>query len=227
MTITDCITVRWLGQWEYQACWHAMQQYTNQRDADSPDEIWLLEHPPIFTQGQNGKPEHLLAPGNIPVIKTDRGGQVTFHGPGQLMIYTLIDIKRKKLNVREFVCQLERAVIDFLSAYGIKAHAKREAPGVYIAEKKLCSVGLRIRRGAAYHGMAFNVAMDLTPFQRINPCGYAALTMTQFADHGGLKETYATGQELTTYLMRNLGYNKQNFTHDYPEHSDGNQTDAR
>ena len=185
--IAEHLNIRWLGRQEYLACWASMQQFTNARNDETMDEIWLLEHHPVFTQGQNGKPEHVLNPGNIPIVQTDRGGQVTYHGPGQLMIYTLIDLKRKKLNVRELVTRLEQSIIDLLAEYGITALAKREAPGVYMDDKKICSIGLRIRKGCAYHGIAFNVALDLEPFTRINPCGFKELQMTQFAELGGPK----------------------------------------
>ena len=199
--------VRWLGQQDYVSCWQAMRNFTDQRDDSTVDEIWLLEHPPVFTQGQNGKPEHVLNPANIPVIKTDRGGQVTYHGPGQLMIYTLVDIKRKKMNIRELVTRLEQAIIDYLASLSIKAAAKREAPGVYVEDKKIASIGLRVRKGCAYHGIAFNIAMDLEPFKRINPCGFAKLQMTQLINEsgsafsGGVKEA---GNEFAHYLTRQL-----------------------
>lgn len=209
--MTDALTVRWLGSQEYLSCWQAMQQFTNQRQADTPDEIWLLEHYPVFTQGQNGKAEHILDPGDVPIIATDRGGQVTYHGPGQLMVYTLIDIKRKQLNVRSFVSNLEQTIIDLLAQYGITAAAKREAPGVYVHEKKICSIGLRIRRGCTYHGIAFNVCMDLQPFSRINPCGFAELKMTQLAALGGVQETRQAGEQLINYLIKNLGYTSANY----------------
>jgi lipoyl(octanoyl) transferase len=183
-----------------------MQQFTHHRHEQSIDEIWLLEHHPIFTQGQNGKAEHVLDSGDIPVVKTDRGGQVTYHGPGQLIVYTLIDLQRKKLHVRQLVTLLEQSVIGLLADYGAPAYAKREAPGVYVAGKKICSIGLRIRRGCAYHGIAFNVAMDLAPFARINPCGFTALEMTQFSALGGLNGTLETGHKLTNYLVKKLGY---------------------
>jgi lipoyl(octanoyl) transferase len=207
--MNNTVLLRWLKQQDYLSCWQAMQAFTNQRDAHTMDEMWLLEHDPVFTQGQNGKPEHLLNPGHIPVIQTDRGGQITYHGPGQLMVYTLIDIKRKHLNVREFVSILEDSIIQLLANYNIVAHAKREAPGVYVEEKKICSIGLRVRRGCVYHGIAFNISMDLEPFSRINPCGYKALQMTQFADLGGLTETVKSGQELINFLIKNLGYTTQ------------------
>lgn len=209
--ILNTLIIRWLGQQDYSACWQAMQQFTNQRNEHTLDEIWLLEHHPVFTQGQNGKPEHILDPGLIPVVQTDRGGQVTYHGPGQLMVYTLIDLQRKKLNVRELVTQLEQSVIDLLTHHGIHAYAQRKAPGVYVDEKKICSIGLRIRRGCAYHGIAFNVAMDLAPFTRINPCGFTSLKMTQLSALSHLKETLATGQQLTNYLIKNLGYTTSSY----------------
>lgn len=213
---TGIINVRWLGQQDYLSCWQNMQQFTNNRNEKSSDEIWLLEHQPVFTQGQNGKPEHILDPGGIPIVQTDRGGQVTYHGPGQLMVYTLIDLKRKKLNVRELVNLLEQSVIDLLAENKINAHARLDAPGVYISfgrsiEKKICSIGLRIRRGCSYHGIAFNINMDLKPFTQINPCGFAKLKMTQLAELGGPKDTLETGRKLTNYLVKNLRYTKAHF----------------
>lgn len=204
--IPDILTVRWLGSKDYQPCWEAMQEFTQSRNENTADEVWLLEHTPVFTQGQNGKPEHVLNPGNIPVVQTDRGGQVTYHGPGQLMVYTLIDLRRKKINVRELVTALEQSVVDLLAEYGITAAAKQEAPGVYVGDKKICSIGLRIRKGCSYHGIAFNVALDLEPFSRINPCGFAQLQMVQFSELGGLKSTFETGRGLVKYLSKNLRY---------------------
>lgn len=175
--MSNPLLVRQLGRCAYLPIWQAMQDFTDNRDASSQDEVWLVEHDPVFTQGQAGKDEHLLAPGDIPVIQVDRGGQVTYHGPGQQMLYVLLDIKRRKLGVRQLVNAMEQAVVDTLAAHGIVAFAKPDAPGVYVDEKKICSVGLRIRKGCSFHGLAFNVDMDLTPFQRINPCGYAGLEM--------------------------------------------------
>jgi lipoyl(octanoyl) transferase len=209
--IAHTLTVKWLGQQDYLSCWQAMQQFTHERTADTTDEIWLLEHPPVFTQGQNGKPEHILNPGDIPIVQTDRGGQVTYHGPGQLMVYVLIDLRRKQLNVRDFVTHLEQSIIDLLAAFTIDAYAKREAPGIYIAEKKIGSIGLRVKRGCTYHGIAFNVCMDLAPFNRINPCGFTQLKMTQFSALGGLKQPQEAGKQLINYLMKNLGYTTTNF----------------
>lgn len=202
----DMLTIRWLGQQDYLATWQAMQQFTQQRNEATRDEIWLLEHHPVFTQGQNGKQEHVLDPGTIPVIQTDRGGQVTYHGPGQLMVYTLIDLKRKKLNIRKLVTCLEQSVIDLLAEYGIIAEAKREAPGVYVKQNKICSIGLRIRKGCSYHGIAFNIAMDLGPFNRIHPCGFSQLKMTQLCEFTEVKGTLETGHHLVNYLMKNLRY---------------------
>jgi lipoyl(octanoyl) transferase len=217
MTTKASVTIRWLGRQDYLPCWQAMQRYTQSRQENQADEIWLLEHHSVYTQGQNGKPEHILAPGNIPIIKTDRGGQVAYHGPGQLMVYTLIDIKRKKLNVREFVCRLEQSVIDLLATHHVEAYAKREAPGIYIGEKKICSLGLRIRKGCTYHGLALNVAMDLEPYQRINPCGFSDLKMTQLSEVSSLHDPQSVGHELINYLIKNLGYNEPRFINNYPE----------
>jgi lipoyl(octanoyl) transferase len=197
---------------DYLSCWQAMKNFTDQRTADTIDEIWALEHPPIFTQGQNGKPEHVLNPGQIPVIKTDRGGQITYHGPGQLMLYTLVDVKRKQLNVRELVTVLEQSVIQLLADQNITAEAKCSAPGVYVNDQKICSVGLRIRRGCAYHGLALNVAMDLEPFSRINPCGFATLTMTQLQTLQPSANLNATRNKLIEYLTTNLRYTTHEFS---------------
>jgi lipoyl(octanoyl) transferase len=174
--------LRWLGLVEYEPTWRAMQRFTDERGADTPDEIWLLEHSPVFTLGMNGDRSHLLSPGDIPVVAIDRGGHVTYHGPGQLVVYPLIDIRRAALGVRDLITALERTVIAYLSDRGIVAVLRPQAPGVYVDERKIASVGLRIRRNGSYHGLAFNIDMDLRPFQRINPCGYAGLTMTQLAD---------------------------------------------
>ncbi len=212
---TASVTVRFLGKQDYCATWHAMQQFTAERNAATPDEIWLLEHAPVFTQGQNGKAEHILQADTIPIVQTDRGGQVTYHGPGQLIAYTLIDIKRKAFTIRQLVTKLEQAIIDLLAAYHIAATARRDAPGVYVAEKKICSIGLRVRRGCTYHGIAFNVAMDLNPFTHINPCGMSALKMTQFSALGGLTNVPETGRNLMQYLMKNLGYTSANYLSDY------------
>src|SRR4051812_17089195 len=197
-------TVRWLGKVDYEPTWREMQRITDSRDAETPDEIWLLEHPPVFTLGMNADPSHVLAAGDIPVVKIDRGGQVTYHGPGQLVVYPLIDIRRAGLGVRDLVTALERAVIEYCSSFGIQAECRRNAPGVYVNDRKIASVGLRIRRGASYHGLAFNVNMDLEPFQRINPCGYAGLQMTQLADFRPGITVEETGRAFAPFLQRAL-----------------------
>ena len=178
------IATRWLGRVPYQPTWLAMQRFTEQRTAATPDEIWLLEHDPVFTLGMNSDRAHLLAPGDIPVVQIDRGGQVTYHGPGQLVVYPLIDVRRAAIGVRALVSALERTVIEYCAQFGVRADCRAAAPGVYVDDRKLASVGLRIRRGGSYHGLAINVSMDLEPFLRINPCGHAGLAMTQLADLG-------------------------------------------
>ena len=175
----DKILVRHLGLQPYEPVSQAMHDFTDMRDDTTPDEIWLVEHMPVSTQGQAGKAEHLLMTGDIPVIQSDRGGQVTYHGPGQQVMYVLLNLKRRKLGVRELVTLLEQTVVNTLAEYGIDAHPRADAPGVYVGEMKICSLGLRIRKGCSFHGLALNINMDLTPFQRINPCGYAGMEMTQ------------------------------------------------
>jgi len=177
--VLQTLIIRDLDQVDYVSTWHRMRDITIARDNTRMDELWLLEHPPVFTLGQAGKPEHVLAAGDIPVIPIDRGGQVTYHGPGQLVAYPLIDIRRKNISVHHFVRTLEQITIALLKEYGINANTRENAPGVYVEQEKICSIGLRIKRGCSYHGIALNVAMDLSPFQRINPCGYAGLQMTQ------------------------------------------------
>ena len=196
---------RALGLADYETTWRAMQQFTEVRDSTTPDEIWLLEHPPVFTLGLNGNPAHLLAPGDIPVLHIDRGGQVTYHGPGQLVVYPLIDLKRAKLGIRDLVCALEQSVIETLAGYDIEAGTRSGAPGVYVDERKIASVGLRVRRGCTYHGLAFNISMDLEPFRRINPCGYAGLEVTQVADLGGPAEVSVVMRDFEACLRDRLG----------------------
>ncbi|WP_293936839.1 lipoyl(octanoyl) transferase LipB [Iodobacter sp.] len=180
------LIVKQLGMVEYEPTWRAMQAFTDSRSAETSDEIWLLEHPPVYTQGQAGKPEHLIAATDIPVVQIDRGGQVTYHGPGQVVAYVLLDVRRLGIGVRELVRKLEQSVIDTLADYGVTAYGKVDAPGVYVnptlGEAKIASLGLRIRNGCCFHGLALNVNMDLTPFDWINPCGYAGLRVTQLAD---------------------------------------------
>ncbi len=196
--------VEWLGRVPYEPIWRAMQRYTEQRTADSPDRIWLLEHDPVFTLGMNADDSHVLSPGDIPVVRIDRGGQVTYHGPGQLVVYPLIDTRRSGLGVRQLVTALEQAVIELAARSGIQAQCRAGAPGVYVADRKLASVGLRIRRGGSYHGLALNVDMDLEPFGCINPCGYAGLRMTQLADHGGPREVAAVAAQFAELLLARL-----------------------
>lgn len=188
--------VRQLGTQDYIPIWNEMQSFTDNRDKDTPDEIWLVEHNPVFTQGQAGKEEHILAPGDIPIVKVDRGGQVTYHGPGQQMMYILLDIRRLKTGVRELVTALEQCIVNTLKKDGIEAYPKADAPGVYVNEQKVCSVGLRIRKGCSFHGLAFNVNMDLSPFQRINPCGYQGLEMTDSARLGGVDNMKDAGNAI-------------------------------
>lgn len=183
-----------------------MHHYTDQRDDQSRDEIWLVEHPPVFTQGQAGKAEHLLMPGDIPVVQSDRGGQVTYHGPGQQVMYVLIDVKRRKLGVRQLVTILEETVIATLATFGVSARARADAPGVYVGEEKICSLGLRIRKGCSFHGLALNVAMDLSPFLRINPCGYAGMSMTQLKNFQPEVTTEQVRAPLISAFARLSGY---------------------
>jgi len=198
-------TFRWLGRVDYEPTWRDMQRFTERRDASTRDEAWFLEHPPVFTQGMNGRAEHVLAPGDIPVVSIDRGGQVTYHGPGQLVVYPLLDLRRLGLGVRDLVCGLERAISALAAAHGIEAAGRRDAPGVYAGGRKLASLGLRVRRGASYHGLALNVDMDLEPFGRINPCGYAGLEMTQLAALGARLTVREAAEQLAPLLARELG----------------------
>jgi len=209
--MSQTLFIRQLGLQDYEPVWRQMQQFTDQRDESTEDELWLVEHPPIFTLGMNGKPEHLLDPGEIPVIKIDRGGQVTYHGPGQLVAYLLIDIKRRKLGIRAMVEKIEQAIIDLLADYQIQARGRRDAPGVYVGDAKIAALGLRVRRGCTFHGLALNVNMDLEPYSRINPCGYAGLEVTQLSDLGGPDAIEAVTKPLTQYLARHLAYNGVEF----------------
>lgn len=192
--------VRLLGRVDYEPTWRAMQAFTASRDGVTPDELWLLEHPPVFTLGQAGKPEHLLRDIDVPVVKIDRGGQVTYHGPGQLVAYLLIDLARRKLKVRELVTLMEQAVIDLLRGYGIQGERVAGAPGVYVAGAKIAALGLRVKNGCSYHGLALNVNMDLTPFTAINPCGYSGLQVTQLADLGIAEDVNTVGERLVGVL---------------------------
>ena len=196
--------IRSLGLVEYEPTWHTMQRFTAERTADSADEIWLVQHPPTFTQGQAGKPEHLLNPTAIPVVKIDRGGQITYHGPGQIVAYLLLDLRRWKINVRELVRLMEQAVIDVLAEYGVAAHGREEAPGVYVGDAKIAALGLKIKKGCCYHGLAFNVDMDLSPFSNVNPCGYRGLRVTQVIECGITVPIEELQAQLTQNLVQGL-----------------------
>ncbi|MGF1739569.1 lipoyl(octanoyl) transferase LipB [Vibrio profundum] len=200
------LLVKRLGRQDYLPVWQAMHDFTDNRTDESVDEIWLVEHNPVFTQGQAGKAEHVLDAGAIPVVQSDRGGQVTYHGPGQLVAYFLINLRRKKLGVRDLVTHIENIVINTLSAYQIDSSARPDAPGVYVESKKICSLGLRIRKGCSFHGLALNVNMDLSPFHRINPCGYQGMEMTQISQLGGPEDMVVVEQQLVKELISQLDY---------------------
>lgn len=201
------IIIRKFESLAYEKSYEAMQAFTLHRNEMSLDEFWVLQHPPVFTQGQAGKKEHILNPGNIPIVQSDRGGQVTYHGPGQLIVYVLIDIKRKNIGIRKLVNALEQATIDLLAEYQIQAETRTDAPGVYVEGAKICSLGLRIRKGASYHGLSFNVDMDLEPFSRINPCGFANLKITQLKEFIKPPTFEELENQLILHLCRHLGYN--------------------
>ena len=201
--------VRELGRQAYEPVWRAMQRFTDARTEATPDELWLVEHDPVFTLGQAGKPEHVLMPGDIPVLHVDRGGQVTYHGPGQLVAYPLLDLKRLKIGVREYVCRIEQAVIDTLADWNIDARRREGAPGVYVNGAKIAALGIRVRRGCSFHGLAFNIAMDLEPFQRINPCGYAGLQVTCVKDLGGPSDPRVIQTGLVDHLAVQFGLRPQ------------------
>ena len=194
-----------LGRRDYVPLWRSMQKFTDERDDSTRDEVWFCEHPPVFTLGLNAAKEHVLAPGDIPVVQIDRGGQVTYHGPGILMVYPLIDIRRANIGVRKLVTALEQSVVDLTATYGVNAAARADAPGVYVEGNKLASVGLRIRRGASFHGMALNVDGDLEPFSRINPCGYEELEMTDLKRLGIELSLEDAAEKLLPFLLRHLG----------------------
>ncbi|MCG9632830.1 MULTISPECIES: lipoyl(octanoyl) transferase LipB [Vibrio] len=202
------LIVKKLGRQDYEPVWKAMHEFTDTRTEEDVDQIWLVEHNPVFTQGQAGKAEHVLNAGDIPVIQSDRGGQVTYHGPGQLVAYFLINIRRKKFGVRDLVTHIENLVINTLKAYNIESAARPDAPGVYVDGKKICSLGLRIRRGCSFHGLALNVDMDLSPFLRINPCGYQGMEMAQVSQLGGPSDLETVEQQLIQELVELLGYDQ-------------------
>ena len=206
MTISSNeLVIRHINTGHYEQIWQAMQSFTDTRDESVTDELWVVEHDPVFTQGQAGKDEHLLNPGDIPVVKVDRGGQVTYHGPGQLVVYLMLNLRRRKIGVRELVTQIEQAIVDLLAPYGITAYPKSDAPGVYVDDKKIASLGLRVRKGCSFHGLALNIEMDMAPFLRINPCGYAGLEMVQTSQLGGPKTVDEAAEKLTQILAKRLG----------------------
>ncbi|EJG1818679.1 lipoyl(octanoyl) transferase LipB [Vibrio parahaemolyticus] len=215
------LVVKRLGRQDYEPVWKAMHEFTDQRTEETPDEVWLVEHNPVFTQGQAGKAEHLINTGDIPVVQSDRGGQVTYHGPGQLVAYFLINLRRKKLGVRDLVTTIENLVINTLKAYNIDSAARPDAPGVYVDGKKICSLGLRIRKGCSFHGLALNVNMDLTPFLLINPCGYAGMEMVQVSQFNGPSDVETVEKQLIEELVTLLDYERVEFSTEAP--SQGNK----
>ena len=218
MLPSDTLLVKILGRQPYEPVWQAMQSFTEHRTSDTPDEIWLLEHEPVFTLGRNGKKEHILDKTNIPIIEIDRGGQVTYHGPGQLIVYLMIDIKRHGLGVRKLVTLIEQSITDTLNEYQLNARAKKEAPGVYIGDAKIAALGLRIKKGCSFHCLSLNLNMDLTPFKQINPCGYKNLEVVQLSDYIEDIELSKVQQQLTFHLSKNLGYKngyKKSYKKDY------------
>ena len=212
---SDLIVVRPLGLHDYEPLWRGMQRFTEARNSLTPDEIWFTEHPPVFTLGLNASRDHLLTPGDIPVIQVDRGGQVTYHGPGQLMIYPLIDLQRSGLGVRELVTALEQTVIDLVDEFDIEAESRKEAPGVYVHGRKIASVGLRVRRGASYHGMALNIDVDLEPFSRINPCGFSDLEVTDLNALGIRDAPTDIRNRVQGHLLRHLRMDRRHVVSDY------------
>jgi len=204
--------VRQLGRQPYEPVWQEMQAFTASRDATTRDEIWLVEHLPVFTLGQAGKPEHLLDPGDIPVIRTDRGGQVTYHGPGQLVAYLLLNLRHYGLGVRQLVTLIEQSIVDLLREFGIASTARPDAPGVYVDGSKIAALGLRVRHGCSFHGLSLNVDMDLEPFSRINPCGYPDLKVVQMRDLTQPVALFTVGNRLARHILRRLGYNQNELT---------------
>jgi len=202
---TQGATVRQLGRQPYAPVWRAMQRFTDARDDTTTDELWVVEHDPVFTLGQAGKDEHVLAPGDIPVLHVDRGGQVTYHGPGQIVVYPLLDLRRLGIGVREYVCRIEQAIIDTLLEWNIIGLRREGAPGVYVGDAKIAALGIRVRRGCTFHGLAFNVDMNLEPFQRINPCGYQGLQVTSVLDLGGPSGMEPVQRVLLDELARQFG----------------------
>lgn len=221
------LIIRHLSQVDYEQTWRQMQSFTTNRNENTPDELWLLQHPPVFTQGQAGKAEHVLFAGDIPVVQTDRGGQVTYHGPGQLVAYVLFDLRRLNIGIRKLVMNLEHAVINTLAEYDIKAAGRRDAPGVYVDGAKICSIGLRVKRGGTYHGIAFNIDMDTSPFKRINPCGMADLPITQVRDFVPNITVAAIEHKIIPHIVDIFGYNDSfEITEKSPEYDASHDTTA-
>ncbi|MDX2320607.1 MAG: lipoyl(octanoyl) transferase LipB [Moritella sp.] len=212
------IIIRQLNRQSYSTVFDAMKTFTENRDENTEDELWFVEHDPVFTQGQAGKAEHILATGDIPIVQADRGGQVTYHGPGQQVVYFLLDIKRRKLGVRALVTHIENGIVATLAESGVEAYPRADAPGVYVADKKVASLGLRIRKGRSFHGLALNVNMDLSPFLRINPCGYAGMEMTQTSDLGGATSLEEIQPKLVEHLCSLLEYTQLTFKDGLTEH---------
>lgn len=206
------VVVRQQGLQDYASVWQDMRRFTDTRNGETADEFWCVQHPPVFTQGQAGKAEHLLAPGDIPVIAVDRGGQVTYHGPGQIVLYPLVDLRRLHFGARDMVTRIEQAIVATLALFAIEAYPRADAPGVYVDGRKIASLGLRIRKGCSFHGLSLNVDMDLTPFQRINPCGYAGLQMVQVRDLTHHADLAALETALCEQLIKKLGYTDSHFT---------------
>lgn len=211
-TLPNHIAVKYLGMSDYQKTWDAMKDFTNRRNSETRDELWITEHAPVFTQGLNGRAEHLLDPGDIPVVQIDRGGQVTYHGPGQLVLYCLLDITRLGLGVKGLVTRIEKSVIDLLEGYQVAAYGQKGAPGVYVGRAKIAALGLRIRKGCCYHGLSLNIDMDLEPFTRINPCGYAGLAVTQLRDLGIADGVEQVGHSLAEILIGNLSEKESGYS---------------
>ena len=208
------LNVRSFGLCPYSQVWAQMKKFTDERSAETNDELWLVEHPSVFTLGQAGKPEHILNPGDIPIVQSDRGGQVTYHGPGQLVGYLLIDLKRRRLGVRDLVSGIENTLIDFLEQQGITSQARKDAPGVYVGAAKIAALGLRVRKGRSYHGFSLNVDMDLEPFTRINPCGYEGLEVTQLRAQGVKMNVQSASAQLVDHLKHRFGYNSVQYLTD-------------
>ncbi|RKZ57985.1 MAG: octanoyltransferase, partial [Gammaproteobacteria bacterium] len=200
--MTPSTVVRFLGEVDYETSWQQMQDFTDLRDVDSPDELWFLQHPPVYTLGKNAKAEHVLNPAEIPVINTDRGGQVTYHGPGQIIVYTLLDLSRLNMGIRQLVTILEQSVIELLADYGVESCARADAPGVYVNNAKIAALGLRVRKGRSFHGLALNVDMNLEPFNRINPCGYAGLEITQLKNFVADVDVGEVSEKLQRLLLK-------------------------